>query len=66
MFSKGDRVMVKGERGTYTVHRTEPYGDGSILVFGGSTNPNARQRFRAVQPDRLKADTRRLRQADEV
>lgn len=57
-FQKGDKVMIKGERGTYIVQRTIPYPDGSYLLFGGSTNPNARQRFRNVQPEVLKIDKR--------
>lgn len=55
-FKIGDKVKVKGERATvYVVKRTEPYDDGSILVFGGSTNPNKNQRFRNVMADRLVA-----------
>lgn len=53
-FKEGDKVRITGERGTvYIVKRTEPYADGSLLVFGGSANPNGNQRFRNVQPDRL-------------
>ena len=65
-FNVGDRVMVKGERGTYVVQRSEPYSDGSILVYGGGTNPNARQRFRNVMPANLKVDDRKLYRKDET
>lgn len=53
-FNVGDKVKVAGERGTiYHVKRAEPYADGSMLIFGGSTNPNGNQRFRNVNPNKL-------------
>lgn len=53
-FKAGDKVRITGERGTvYVVKRADPYTDGSLLVFGGSTNPNGNQRFRNVQPEKL-------------
>lgn len=59
-FQFGDKVKVAGERGTvYVVKRTEPYADGSLLLFGGSTNPNRNQRFRNVDPSKLTLVSRR-------
>lgn len=55
----GDRVRVTGERGTYKVFRAEPYKDGSILLYGGDSNPNGNRGFRSVMPDKLVGDKRR-------
>lgn len=52
-FKKGDKVRVTGEHGVYVVHRTELFADGSLLLFGGSTNPNGKQKFRSVMPSRV-------------
>lgn len=65
-FKQGDRVMIVGERGTYVVKTATPYNDGSLLLFGGSTNPNARQRFRNVLPNKLKLDTRKHHHKDDA
>jgi len=58
-FNDGDRVRVEGERGTYKVFRAEPYKDGSILLYGGDSNPNGVRGFRSVMPERLVVDKRR-------
>lgn len=58
-FEVGDKVMIKGERGTYKVHRAEVSKDGSVLLYGGDTNPNGNRGFRSVMPERLVPDKRR-------
>ena len=57
--NNGDRVRIEGERGTYKVFRSEPYKDGSILLYGGDSNPNGVRGFRAVMPAKLVSDKRR-------
>lgn len=58
-YERGDRVRVIGERGTYNVYRSELGPDGSILLYGGDTDPNGVQGFRAVMPNRVAADKRK-------
>jgi len=55
----GDRVMIKGERGTYVVKRAETGKDGSVLLYGGDTNPNGNRGFRSIMPERLVPDRRK-------
>lgn len=62
-FSKGDHVRVSSERGTYRVYRSEPDKDGSILLFGGDTDPRGIQGFRAVLPEKLSVDKRKRKSA---
>lgn len=52
-FKEGDPVKLIGKRGDYVVIRAEPNADGSIVIFGGSTNPNGVRNWRTVMPDRL-------------
>lgn len=56
---KGVRVKIVGERGTFKVWQTEPNQDGSIILFGGDTDPNGRQSFRNIKPERLVIDKRK-------
>jgi len=58
-FEEGDRVMIKGERGSFKVFRAEPGPDGSILLYGGDVNPNGNRRFRSIMPERLTTDKRK-------
>lgn len=51
----GEKVKIEGERGTvYFVADHAPSPDGSIMLYGGSTNPNGRRGYRSVMPDRIK------------
>lgn len=50
-FEVGDTVTVKGRRGVFMV---KGHGsDGSVLLFGGDKNPNGKQGYRSVLPERL-------------
>lgn len=51
-FEVGDKVAIAGKRGEFTVRSIGK--DGSLLLFGGDKNPNGKQGFRSVMPDRLK------------
>lgn len=57
-YSKGDRLMIKGEHGTYKLYDERPYYDGSLLIYGGDKDRNGVQMFRSIMPDRLKPDKR--------
>lgn len=59
-FKLGDRVRVGNELGTYKVWREEPGPDGSILLYGGDRDPGGVRGFRAVLPDRLSHDKRKV------
>ena len=58
-FKMGERVTVKGDRGYYVVKSDELASDGSVLVFGGSVDPNASRKFRSVMPHKLVVDKRK-------
>lgn len=54
-FYAGEMVKIVGEKNKiYRVHAApdETY-DGSVLLYGGSTNPNKKRGYRSVMPDRL-------------
>jgi hypothetical protein len=63
-FSMGETVQVVGERGSYVVKRVEPWVDGSILLYGGDTDPNGIRGFRAIMPDKLVPYKGKRRKAD--
>jgi uncharacterized protein YodC (DUF2158 family) len=51
-FKAGDKVRVDGERGNrYVVMQYEQ--DGSVRLWGGSTNPNRWRGVKSVKEDRL-------------
>lgn len=51
----GNHVSITGTRGTFLVLRTpDETKDGSVLLFGGDTNPNGKQGYRSVMPDKIK------------
>ncbi len=53
-FVTGDKVKIVGEKGKeYKVVRTNAK-DGSILLYGGSKNPNGKQGYRDVKPDKIR------------
>ena len=52
-FKEGDKVAIAGRRGTFVVIATDKP-DGSVLVYGGDKNPNGKQGYRSVMPDKLK------------
>lgn len=53
-FHEGETVTINGKRGQYIVYHGVPNRDGSIVVYGGSMNPNAVRMFRNVMPANLK------------
>lgn len=65
-FNDGDKVRIEGERGTYKVHRGEPWKDGSILLYGGDSNPMGVRGFRAVMPSKLVVERRSQPIADRL
>lgn len=50
-FKVGDSVTIKGKRGQFVVKGLGS--DGSVLLFGGDKNPNGKQGYRSVMPERL-------------
>lgn len=53
-YVKGDKVKVAGERGgVFVVYRTELSPDGSILLYGGDSNPNGVRNFRSFPVDKV-------------
>lgn len=49
----GDQVRIVGQRGQYKVVRMDN-SDGSYLLWGGDKNPNGKQGYRSIKPDRLR------------
>lgn len=50
----GMDVTIASEKGSlYTVYRTEPWKDGTILLYGGDANPNGVRGFRSAMPDQV-------------
>lgn len=57
-FQIHDRVKVDGENGYYWVIGFGK--DGSVSLWGGSKDPNGYRQNRAVMPEYLKIDERKL------
>lgn len=58
-YERGDKVRIVGERGVYRIYRSELGADGSVLLYGGDTDPNGVQGFKAVMPNKIYADKRK-------
>jgi hypothetical protein len=51
----GEEVIVKGERGVFTVRSIRNEKDGDVIgVFGGDRNPLGRRSFRFFTADRVR------------
>lgn len=47
-------VGVDGERGqVYTIYSTDLRPDGTILLYGGDSNPNGVRGFKSVMPEKV-------------
>jgi hypothetical protein len=50
----GMQVTLVNDKGSlYTVYRTEPWKDGTILLYGGDANPNGIRGFRSALPEQI-------------
>jgi len=61
-FSREDPVKIVGERGLYAFMgycENVKTGESWVALFGGDKDPNGRQQFRYVNPDRIQSVKKR-------